>query len=215
MENTNKRRFSLEENFMNFSTDDLLYGFMQYLSTYHPIEKKLYLTKKKFQENKAIINDICGFKSRNTLNNHIKKLIETGLIAEQDIKNNYKEYPSYVFPYDELENYQLINQDMLWYVISTRNQQAVKIYVYLLNKYLWKPDYSFTIRELQQVLGYSETTKTAASLISNILKSFKREGIIDYTEEAITVISNSGREVDTTHKVLKFVAQKENELRAV
>ena len=36
MTNEIKRRFSLEEDFMNYGTDDLLYGFMRGLSTAAP-----------------------------------------------------------------------------------------------------------------------------------------------------------------------------------
>ena len=36
-ENVVKRRFSLEEDFMNYKVDDLLFGFMRSLSTARPI----------------------------------------------------------------------------------------------------------------------------------------------------------------------------------
>lgn len=41
-----QRRFSLEDDFMNYDTDDLLFGAMYHLSTYHPIiENYIYLVK--------------------------------------------------------------------------------------------------------------------------------------------------------------------------
>lgn len=47
---------------------------------------------------------------------------------------------AYVFPKppETSLRYQLIDNEMLWYVVSTRNKQAVKIYTYLVNKFLWK-----------------------------------------------------------------------------
>lgn len=37
METNKKRRFSLDEDFMNFKTDDIFYGFLRSLSTARPI----------------------------------------------------------------------------------------------------------------------------------------------------------------------------------
>lgn len=42
------RRISLEEDFMNHATNDLLFAYMLASATYHPIEKRLYLTKFKY-----------------------------------------------------------------------------------------------------------------------------------------------------------------------
>lgn len=81
------RRFSLDEDFMNFNTDDLLYGFMRGLSTAKPIENgkwEEYLTVKKFKENKKVIQNICGTTAK-TINNRLNKLIEVGLVEEGSI----------------------------------------------------------------------------------------------------------------------------------
>ena len=78
--------------------------------------------------------------------------MEKGLVAVDTVScgtdDNKKDVASYIFPYDKDMNYQIVNNDMLKYVIHTRNQCAVRIYVYLLNKYLWKKDYHFTLKEL-------------------------------------------------------------------
>ena len=93
-----KRRFSLEDNFMNYSVDDILFGAMYYLATFHPTKREFYLTKKKFTQNKNIIKKACDV-STQTLNNHLKKLLEHGLIQEQEIKSGDVAYPSYTFSY--------------------------------------------------------------------------------------------------------------------
>lgn len=90
-----ERRFSLDRDFMNYSIDDLLYGAMQYLATFHPAKKKLYLTKQNVTKNKKDIYTLCNLDSRK-LKAHIQKLIDKGLIGEEDIDG----YPSYTFPYD-------------------------------------------------------------------------------------------------------------------
>lgn len=211
------RRISLEEDFMHHATNDLLFAYMLASATYHPIEKRLYLTKFKYvsEQMSQTIAKLCG-KSKKTIDRHLSALMEKGLVAVDTVSCGAKEVVSYIFPYDKDMNYQIVNNDMLKYVIHTRNQCAVRIYVYLLNKYLWKKDYHFTLKELQVAIGYSPNTMTTSILemLRDILESFKREGIIQYDEvyEQITVFE-TGEIVNTPNKVLRFVAQKKEELR--
>ena len=206
------RRFSLEEDFMNYSVDDLLYGTMQYLATFHPAKKQLYLTRKNLIKNKKDIYTLCNLNSR-TLNTHIKKLIEKGLVKEEEIDG----CPSYTFPYDYDGGYQLVNYEMLWYLVSTRNKSALQVNVYLLNKYLWKAQtndtYIFTNKELQIAVGYSESSNLAGSIMANILESLSREGIIKYVDFFDTAISAEGVETPTPRKRLLFIAQTKKDLQ--
>lgn len=212
------RRFSLEENFMNYDSNDLLYGALQYLATYHPELHLLYLTKKNYTKSKQELMAICGLDSRG-IKRHLDRLIEKGLIKEKKIYvgENKVEYECFTFPYDAKEKYQIINNEMLWYVVSTRNKQAVRVYIYLLNKYNWKKDYEFSNKELVEALGYSPNGKNAlvSSMVSNILESFKREGVIDYDEYYETRIDNCGRQIPTPKKKLVFVASNKNQLKPV
>lgn len=215
------RRISLEEDFMNHATNDLLFAYMLASATYHPIEKRLYLTKFKYvsEQMAQTIAKLCG-KSKKTIDRHLSALMEKGLVAVDTVScgtdDNKKDVASYIFPYDKDMNYQIVNNDMLKYVIHTRNQCAVRIYVYLLNKYLRKKDYHFTLKELQVAIGYSENTKNTSILetLRDILESFKREGIIQYDEvyEQISAFE-TGEIVNTPNKVLRFVAQKKEELK--
>lgn len=211
------RRISLEEDFMNHATNDLLFAYMLASATYHPIEKRLYLTKFKYvsEQMSQTIAKLCG-KSKKTIDRHLAALMEKGLVAVDTVSCGTKDVVSYIFPYDKDMNYQIVNNDMLKYVIHTRNQCAVRIYVYLLNKYLWKQDYHFTLKELQVAIGYSPNTMTTSILemLRDILESFKREGIIQYDEvyEQITAFE-TGEIVNTPNKVLRFVAQKKEELK--
>lgn len=161
------------------------------------------------------IAKLCG-KSKKTIDRHLATLIEKGLVAIDTVACSTGDAVSYVFPYNKNMKYQIVNNDMLKYVIHTRNQCAVRIYVYLLNKYLWKQDYHFTLKELQVAIGYSENTKTSSILemLRDILESFKREGIIEFEEvyEQIQVF-DTGEIVNTPNKVLSFVAQRKEELK--
>lgn len=210
------RRFSLEHNFMDYDSDDLLYGALQYLATYHPELHMLYLTKKKYTKSKQELMAICGLDSRG-IKRHLDRLIEKGLIKEKKIYigENKVEYECFIFPYDTKERYQIINNEMLWYVVSTRNKQAVRIYIYLLNKYNWKENYEFSNKELVEALGYSPkgNNALASSMVSNILESFKREGVIDYNEYYEQRVDTCGRQVPMPKKALVFVASNKNQLK--
>ena len=115
-----ERRFSLEDDFMNFKTDDLLFGFMRCLSTAKPTGEykdgkaiyQEYLTIKEFKKNKKLIAGICGCCSR-TIDRHIEALFNAGLLCEgvETIKVNGKdyEYECYYFPYDEKGKFKMID----------------------------------------------------------------------------------------------------------
>lgn len=186
-----QRRFSLEGDFMNYKTNDLLYGFMRGLSTartFYEDGKQItreYLPIKTFKKNKKLIASICNVSTRQ-IDNQLNKLTEAGLLDEGieriEINGTQYDYPCFWFPYNYDENYELIDINVVRYLVNTRNSQAIRVYIYLLNKYKWKKDYIFTIRELKQALGYAESTITAIGMIRDILASFRKEGIIQFTK---------------------------------
>lgn len=221
---THQRRFSLEDDFMKYDTDDLLFGAMYHLSTYHPEERKLYLSRKNLLKNKKVIYELCGLNSQK-LSRHLGKLIENNLIAETEMLIAGEKVPVYTFPFNYNGNYQLIDNEMLWYLASTRNHQCIRIYVLLLRYYLWKQKvsqeqeetvyYTFTNTDLLSSIGYSTDNKLASSMITNILESFQREGIINYEEYYEEIITNKGFSVPSPRKRLLFVAQNKNDLNKV
>lgn len=193
----NTRIFSLEQDFMNWKTNDLLYAFMRCLSTAKPevedgkmvktannkVKYREYLPIKTFKKNKKLIAGICNCNPK-TIDRHIEKLAEAGLLDEgiEVVEINGKEYdyPCYWFPYDYDGAYKLIDKEIINYLVNTRNSHAIRIYLYLLNKYQWKKDYLFTIQEIREALGYAASTQSCDVLIKNVLASFKAEGIIKY-----------------------------------
>ena len=101
---SHQRRFSLEDDFMNYDTDDLLFGIMYHLSTYHPEDKKLYLSKKSLAKNKKIIYELCDLNSQK-MKRHLDKLIKNNLIAEKDMYIANEKVPVYIFPFEYKEKY--------------------------------------------------------------------------------------------------------------
>lgn len=127
----NPRRFSIDDDFMKSSCDDLVYGFMRSISTTRPATKEEqeekpgvkhteYLMQKKFQEEKKVIQTICGCTPK-TIANRVAKLIECGLIEEGELVVGEHTYPCYYFPYDYNGIYKVISQEMVSYLVSTRN----------------------------------------------------------------------------------------------
>lgn len=211
------RRFSIEDDFMHYSTDDLLYGAMQYLATYHPKEKRLYLTVKAFEKHRKEFYALCNLNA-GKLRRRLDALKEKGLLKEELIDCGGDEpLLSYTFPYNYDTNYQIIDSEMLWYIVSTRNAQAVRIYIHLYNWYLYKTKehdtYVFTNKDLLRAIGYSTDNKLASSMITNILESFSREGVIKYQEFREECITPKGEVTQTPKKRLLFVAGTKSELK--
>jgi hypothetical protein len=205
-----QRRFSLDEDFMKYDTDDLVYGFMRAISTAHPIgngQYEEYLAIKTFQKERKVIQNICGTSAK-TITNRLNKLIESGLVEVGEIEDKEKTIPCYFFPYDELGTYKLIDKEMVSYLVASRNAQAIRIYLYLLNCNSYKSDYVFTIREIKKALGYAETTKTCDKIIGYVLESFQKEGIIRIETEWQETFSDCGNSNKTERMILKFIATK-------
>lgn len=193
----NTRVFSLEQDFMNWRTNDLLYAFMRCLSTARPevedgkmvktannkVKYREYLPIKTFKQNKKLIAGICNCSTK-TIDRHIEKLAEAGLLDEGieriEINGKQYDYECFWFPYDYDGAYKIIDKEIINYLVNTRNSHAIRIYLYLLNKYQWKKNYLFTIQELREALGYAASTQSCDTLIKNVLASFKAEGIIKY-----------------------------------
>lgn len=177
------RRIPTDQGFMSLSIDDILYGYLVTQATYNPSKKELYLPYKKVLEAKRNFAT-QGRVDIRTVRNRIKKMIEGGYITE-------KENGDYIF----LQNstaWQLVEFEMLEYLVTTRNTNCIKIYCYLLSKFLWKEKqrkqdleidkYKFTLGELARSIGYSETSSKegkALKIVKFILDSLQREGIIN------------------------------------
>ena len=200
----NTRRFSLDEDFMNYDTDDLVYGFMRSISTAHPVgngQYEEYLSIKTFQKEKRILPTLCGTTAK-TITNRVNKLIEKGLVELGEVDG----LPCYFFPYDYYGTFKIIDKEMVSYLVASRNAHAIRIYLYLLNCSTYKADYIFTIREIKAALGYAESTKSADKLIGYVLESFQKEGVIKYIKEWQESFDESGKVSKTERMVLKFVA---------
>lgn len=198
---------------MSYSTDDLIYGYLSYCSTFDPNNKQRYIAIKNVSPLKKYMAAMIG-KTAKTVSNHIDKLIEKGLL-KKEIKGNQE-----VYIFTEMSStYQLVNYDILFYLLMSRSQYAIQIYVYLLNKYLWKKQtnehYIFTLEELGKALGYTDSSICGITPALNlILESFFREGLLKWREVVETKAIN-GKMVPVTRRELLFIAESQSQLPAL
>ena len=205
------RKFSLEDDFMNLTIDDMVYGYIQHMATFAPELKKLYVLVDNVSMEKKDIARIIGRTPR-TVTNRIKKLLDNGLLVEEQITLNGVNILCYVIPQETKGKYQIIYDEMLYYLICTRTTDCIKIYLYLKNKYDWKKKtneyYSFTNAEILSALGYSDNYNgNASARVQCILDSFMREGVIKWASYTEMIGSNTAPK-----KRLLFVATGLNEL---
>lgn len=140
-------------------------------------------------------------------------LIAAGLVKEDTFTADEKEYPCYIFPCDYDGVYKIIDLDMLKYLVSTRNNHAIRIYLYLLNCNSLKQNYTFTYKEIKKALGYSENTDN--DCIKYVLQSFNREGVIKYHKEIFYKLDTKGNTVAVEEMVLDFIVTNPKQLSYV
>lgn len=204
------RRMPTEGAFISYDSNDILYTIMYSLATYNPVEKKLYLAKSNLTANKKLIYSSCDFSGSAMMKRHLSKLIEKNLIEEDE--NNY------YFPYDINQKYRIVEKDMLFYLATTRSLNAIRVYMILLDGFLWKSkeqnEFNFTNAYLLDKMGYSTNNKNASVMITNILESFSREGVIIFEELYESKILSNGLEVPSPKKYLKFIATTKQEIKS-
>lgn len=202
------RNISLEDTFMNYSVDDLLYAFMSYHATFDPQTQEYYLSERNWTKYRPLLKSIIT--TRNC-RNHLNSLIAKGIII-----HDY-EHMRYIFPHNGFKKYQPVNNAMLYYLIISSNMNVIKIYIYLLNKWLWKSKthepYYFTLKELREALGYSGSDNAGVdSALHTILFSISKQGIIDATPTYLSLNPNSP---PSPVFQLDFVAQTPKEFKTI
>ena len=221
-----ERYFSLEEDFMNYKVDDLLYGYMFYHAT--PIEEsedkvKFYLRIKKYNTMRKNLKKLLDVDIK-TLKRHLDLLMNNGLIWKEMMKINDKDEEVFIFKSDDfIGKYQKVNYTILEYLIRTSSKQKIKMYIYLLDKYQWKRKendcYLFTKRELLGVLGYEtkniSSTDMSYGIVSDNLDSLYREGALIFEVVKMKEKMENGREVLVERLKLTWMAEALDELRPV
>ena len=196
----------------NYQVDDLLYGWLYSESEYDFEKKEYYISNpKRLALMREFRQCVVGMNPR-TASRHFDTLVEKRLIKKDDTRDRWNFNP------DGLPNpYKLVEKEMLRLLLTTYSQNAIRIYVYLLNWYHYgkvnHKNYIFTCGEIaQRALGYSETTakgSTAIETVRIILEAFARSGIIRYSEILCETVRSN---LKVKRKALEFVAERKSDL---
>lgn len=178
------RWFPLEDYFLNYHIDDVIYGYLSYSATYNEETKELYLAPPKYDKLLQDLARALGMEKRR-IKAHMEKILSAKLITYDKQKSRYL-----IKNYGHGEKYSIIHCSLLFFLISGLNRNAVKIAVYLLNKYEYYTDqndkyYNFTLRELTTILGYADSSSTRGRvnpMIKKVLKWLCLAGVINIKE---------------------------------
>lgn len=172
--NEHCRPIPLSEKFMKKKIDDLIYAYFQCESYKGDDENgnEVYFVYK----TPTTISECAKATktNRRTCDRHIDILVKEGYLALGKVANVQGELvDAYILTlYDQY--FQKIRIDTLQYLIQTTNQDIIKTYAYLLDKYLWKKEqgeqYLFSLKELIiNVLGINSTTNQRDYILMNNL----------------------------------------------
>lgn len=199
VETNHARRISLQEDWYNYHTDAIIYSFMVLAATprIKPGDKKdgsqsfLYLSQAKFKKIRPWIVNVTG-KNIRQINEKVKEM--SGQKDQQYKQNNqqhlilkrYIHYDEdkkeYSFPYDYNERYYIVSSQVLAYLCIVSNPFIIKLYLYLADRYKYKQDWQFDLKQLNKVFGYSGSYNKKVNQFLKIgLAELKSKGLVDYS----------------------------------
>ena len=169
-------------------TNDIVWGFLQ-INSYKTKDNKriVYKSKSKAED---IYNYINKDKEKpvislSTIRNTIKLYKTIGIITEDKVLDNYKRLVDVYLLKQDFKRFQFVKTDTLKYLVDTSNINVIKVYTYLLNKFIYKlknnEKYNFTKKELCEAIGYKYRYESIKKL-DNILTCLKNNGLIEYSQ---------------------------------
>ena len=148
--------------------DAELYAYLQSISYPDPETKQTRVDKAHLPKQDVIAKDILKCSSRNTVGNHLKYLKDTGFIIDE---GKY-----YILP-DREKMFFKMPLELLNYFIDIVKQPVLKTYIYLGQRFSYKPhNYVFTIKEIAEHIGMNYNKQSA--VISNYVDALERLGLI-------------------------------------
>lgn len=154
----------------NKKIDAELYAFLQSLS--YPNEQGMTVVYKKDLPTQKEICSIIKVKSPKTYRSHLDYLIEQEYVIDKS--------EMFILPNKE-DIFLMIPLDTLRFLKDTLQEQVIKIYIYLGQRYKFKPNYEFTAAELASHVGIKlEGNARGYEVIDNALLCLQKLGLIDY-----------------------------------
>lgn len=152
---------------------DILYCYFQNISTWDGVEGHPRIFTKK-DKNFSKISEYLKI-SRQTVSKKFNNLIELGLIRETD-----KNFELIILEEDIAS---LIPVNTLKILVAAFNENAISVYIYLLNRYYaavhnGQQEFMFTKEQLKGILGFSTNTRSNDYIIDGILTVLQKVGVI-------------------------------------
>ena len=152
--------------------DGELYALLQSYSV--PNDKKETIVYKSSLPTQVEMCAKLGIKSRMTYRAHLRYLLEKEYVVERD--------NAYYLPNKE-EIYFMIPIDTLKFLNDTMTEQVIKTYIYLGQRFKYKPGYVFTIDEIAQHIGIKlDNNARNYEIINNCLTCLSNSELIKYVE---------------------------------
>lgn len=152
----------------NPKIDAELYAYLMAKSFPDPITKETRTYKKDLPSQTVIATEILRYKSRNSVNNHLKALKEAEYLEDHGTYYTFPKKETIFFP---------INLGVLDFLRDVVKEPVLKTYIYLGQRFKYKPnEYVFTNKEIAEHIGisYSNNSKT----ITNYLIALEKFGLI-------------------------------------
>ena len=193
-----KRRFPVEEKFMNKKVSDMLYGYLQSISTTKPNEEtdddksmtrivyKTDYSHTNVQNHFGVDENGKYVFQRLAVTRAMRVLIQFGYVRERKIrgkKGNFVEV--YELPYNEQNTFQYIPLETLRFLLNTCNPNVIKLYIYFLNSYNnFGDEFEFTNKRLlKDCFGLvSNSNKKANDELKDRLQMLKDLNLVGWCE---------------------------------
>lgn len=149
--------------------DAELYSYLQSLS--YPVDGITTVMKVDMPAQAKICEKI-GVKSAKTLRAHLQYLIDTGYVEDKGDK--------YELPNME-DIYLLLPLETIQFITDTIKESVIKVYIYLGQRWKFKPMYVFTQEEIAQHLGMKLAgNPRGRQMIHNALDLLQNNGLITF-----------------------------------
>lgn len=149
---------------------DILYCYFQNLSTWDGVKGHPRTFTKKEKNFSKISAELKI--SRQTISKKFNNLLEIGLI-----RDNGKDYELVILDADIAS---LIPVETLKVLVSALNENAISVFVYLLNRFIaaGEQEFLFTKSQLKAILGFSTNTRSNDYVIDGILTVLQKLDLI-------------------------------------
>lgn len=157
--------------------DAELYALLQqYSRPYDKEDEIITIVDKKALPTQIEMMRVLGMKSKGTLRAHLKYLIESEYVIDDALNKRY------ILP-DKESIFFYLPLDTIQFINDTVKEEVYKIYLYLGQRWKYKPGYVFTQEEIAEHLGTSLAgNETVRRQIKNSLIALQNHGLIGYEQ---------------------------------